>query len=790
MTTTLNGSGRNAYSPSNGHAAASSWLDTARNGWAPQSDLNSGITLDGSSLDLARLMGLVVYRRTPQLATDRREDMDASVASLESERKTENAIYGVNIPFGAGAYTTLDHQQLQQQQRIDRALITLINGDLGADMLRLTQTPQVASQASMPLPAPAPISAFGPDNSRLTMPVAWVRAAMVLRINSLLRAASGCRWEVVERLRDLLDRELYPVIPIRNSISASGDLSPLAYVAYAAAGSNKVQILNGATGKVDTADSALAAAKLEPVFQLRPREMLACINGTGACLAVSALALDRLQGLAFATHVVTAVMCEALLASPSFLDPYLHDVARPHPGQCESASILRQLLGTESAGLRNELLRHHDQDPLEFIWSLTAQPVLEQRFASKRNGSSFAAPTKVGQPAAASYLRQDRYHLRCAPQYIGPALEELRAAHDTVQIELNSVTDNPLLKPGTTSSSINTAMVHGGNFMASSVGHSAEQMRATTCTLGRLLHEQLTGAIDPCKSNGLPAYLAAYGADNPAMTGGLRSLDIASSSYLAELTFLGQRLIHLNRNAECGNQSVNSMALASARYTLEAVDLLTTMCASTLLAACQALDLRRLTVRFFRALSEHVLALLEIAGQKMGTPGLPADLQRDTLFRLFATWNAHWPVQLEERVRRAVEAALPSLAVWALTQVQDASSPQTVQSALADLDQGLTNWLMTAWANTMDMYTAQSAAGNAESAALIDLHHSAASLRILRFVRRDLGIPLDAGGGLQAMHSDKAQHAFATYGHSVSQLAAAFRDRRIDVLWHELAQDF
>lgn len=163
-------------------------------------------------------------------------------------------------------------------------------------------------------------------------------------------------------------------------------------------------------------------------------------------------------------------MCEALLASPSFLDPYLHDVNRPHPGQCESASNLRQLLGTESVGWRNELLRHHDEFPLEFVWILTAWPVLEQPFASNSNGTLFAAPTKVGQPAAASYLLQDGYHLRCAPQYIGPALVEQRAAHYTAQIELNSVTDNPLLKPGTTSSSKSTALVRGGNFVASSVG--------------------------------------------------------------------------------------------------------------------------------------------------------------------------------------------------------------------------------------------------------------------------------------------------------------------------------
>lgn len=771
------------------------WLEQAKKVWSPLTASGSTPSLDGSSLDLAHLIGMVAYRQTPELSTDRRADMDASVASLDDERKTENAIYGVNIPFGAGAYTTLDHQELQQQESIDRALITLMNGDLGADVLRQTETREVAAQAELPPPVSGPISAFGQDDARLTMPVAWVRAAMVLRINSLLRAASGCRWEVCERLRQLLENQLYPVIPIRNSISASGDLSPLAYIAYASAGSNKVQILDGVTGRVDTADRALARANLEPTFQLHPREMLACINGTGASLAVAALAMDRLQGLAFAAHAITAVMCEALLASPSFLDPYLHDVARPHPGQCESAHILRRLLQTDSPHIKSQLLRHHDQDPFEFMWSLTGQRVLEERFG--RHPTPFAAPKTVGQPAAASYLRQDRYHLRCAPQYAGPALEELRAADATIHIEFNSVTDNPLLKPrGTTNESEPatkvrpTVMVHGGNFMASSVGHAAEKMRDAASTLGRLMHEQLVGAIDPSKSNGLPAYLAAYGADNPAMTGGLRSLDIASSSYMAELTFLSQRLIHLNRNAECGNQSLNSMALASARYTLEAVDLLTTMCASTLIVACQALDLRRISILFFRTLSQDVLALFDDVGRQGGVT-IPPELQRDTLYRIFAAWNAHWPVQLEERVRRAVEASLPSLSVWGLAQLSSdsASTLQTITSMLSDLETRLMHVLQNGWRKIMALYTEHAErVGDRNGDELVDLTHATAPLRVLHFVRRALGIPLDAGAGLEAMHSTRPKHAFATYGHSVSQLAAAFRDRRIDALWHQLAE--
>lgn len=287
------------------------------------------------------------------------------------------------------------------------------------------------------------------------------------------------------------------------------------------------------------------------------------------------------------------------------------------------------------------------------------------------------------------------------------------------------------------------------------------------------------------------AYLAAYGADNPAMTGGLCSLDIASSSYLAKLTFLSQRLIHLNRNAECGNQSLNSMALASARYTLDAVDLLTTMCASTLLAACQALELRRLSLLFFRRLSKGVLDLFESACHSTGVP-LSPELQRDTLFRVFATWNGHWPVQLEERVCRVVEAAITPIAVSLLSQrakdVAGNDSTVDISAVLTKLTQGLEGMLTQGLRGVMDTCLDQTDSNRFDGDGLDDLVQSEALTQVLQFVRHDLGIPLDAGGGLDAMHSPRPQHAFATYGHSVTELAAAFRNRRIDALWHRMLQ--
>ncbi|PWN54243.1 L-Aspartase-like protein [Violaceomyces palustris] len=754
------------------------WLDRARPTWKSRhhdEDSQSpppNVTLDGSNLDLEKFMTIVAYCRTPTLDPERRSAMQDSVSQLQGQRSNRNMIYGINIPFGAGAYTTLKDDQTEEQETIDRALITLINGDLGGRVLQEVETSCLGTCS--------PLSAFGDDDSRrLTMPTSWVRGAMVLRINSLLRASSGCRWQVCERLISLLDHQLYPVIPIRNSISASGDLSPLSYIAYAMCGSDKVQIYDAKNRRTMKADQALSEAGLEPLFSMEPREMLATINGTGACLSLAALALDRLDGLSLATHVITSIMCEALVAAcPSFLDPYLHDVARPHPGQCESAEILRRLLQVGEGEAGSQLLRHHDEDPLEFLWDLSVRKVLDRRVAEKEEGARLtSAPKSVGQSAAASHLRQDRYHLRCAPQYVGPALEELASAHDILRIEFNSVTDNPLLKPSSSKDGRgrrrSTVMVHGGNFMACSVGQATEKMRDVSTSLGRLIHEQLIGSIDPIKNNSLPAYLCAYGADRPAMTGGLRSLDIASSSYLAELTFLSQRLIHLNRNAECGNQSLNSMALASARYTLESVDLLTTMAATSLLAACQALELRLLTVEFFRSVTEKVLDLLEEPDPPLLLL-LPTKVKVDLLFRIFSTWNANWPVSVEERTNKTIEATLPPLVMGLIT---SSSTTSTTRAWIEKLDLGLRTILLNQWGETMRSYRSEDPPS---------IRISGSTSKVLRFVRVQLGIPLDAGGGLQAMHSTHPSHSLATYGHSVTLLANAFRNRTIDRLWHEL----
>lgn len=291
------------------------------------------------------------------------------------------------------------------------------------------------------------------------------------------------------------------------------------------------------------------------------------------CTAVAATAYRHLASLSVAAQAITALFADALLASPGFVHPLLHDEARPHAGQVEAARNIRGWIS------QSKLLRYQDESP----------GVLLQALAGRERPC--ADPADV-------YLLQDRYSIRTAPQYLGPSLEDLSRIHDTLTTEINSTTDNPLSLP-------DGSVVHGGNFQATSVSHAAESMRDVAAVLGRLMHEQIVETLQATSSNALPPCL---GVGEPALDGGCRGLDMASSSYVAELGFLASRLSHFNRSAENGNQSVNSMALASARAAIDSVEILCSQVATALYVAAQAIDCRTKQIRFLQQAAKELQA--------------------------------------------------------------------------------------------------------------------------------------------------------------------------------------
>ena len=394
------------------------------------------------------------------------------------------------------------------------------------------------------------------------MPECWIRASILLRLNSLAHGASGIIYAVVERLLQLLQRDIIPRVPIRGSISASGDLSPLAYVGGVLQGKPSLSVWTGnrtnGQRRVERADIALAEVCIDPIV-LGAREGLALVNGTSVSSAVAALAMHEALGLAGLCQVLTAMSVEALHGTDESFDPFFGNV-RPQWGQVESAQTIY-------AFLRDSSMVSRDQGSLE------------------------------------SSLRQDRYSIRTASQWLGPAIEDMFLAYRQITTELNSATDNPLID----SHQFPPRVLHGGNFQATSITSASEKIRQAAQILGRLLFTQCTELINPATSKGLPPNLVVT---EPSESFIFKGTDILIASLLSELGFLTNPIPPHVQSAEMGNQALNSLALISARYTLEALDVLAQLAAAHLVAVCQALDLRTIHARFMTLLRSDFHAML------------------------------------------------------------------------------------------------------------------------------------------------------------------------------------
>ena len=393
------------------------------------------------------------------------------------------------------------------------------------------------------------------------MPIPWVRATIAARLNQCVRGHSAISREVVEAVVQLLRKQILPITPLRGSISASGDLLPLSYLAGVVEGSPDVYVNVGPSQRVMSAPSALAEAGLTPVA-LGPREALGLVNGTAASVATASLAMyDASQLLLLATSI-TCMVSEGLAARAGWLDPFVNEI-QPHPGQAEVSNIMRAFL--RGSSLVSEI---------------------------GGVGSSLSARPKRS-------LAQDRYALRTSPQWLGPQFEDLALAYSQISTELNSTTDNPVTDSRTRS------LYQVGNFQAASVTTAVEKIRSSLQMVGKMLFSQFTEMVNHTMSCGLPSNLAA---DDPSVSFCLKGLDINMAAYQAELGFLSNPVSSHVQSAEMHNQAINSLAFLSTRYTMQAVDVLSLMVASALYGVCQAIDLRVMHATFLQQIS-HIVAM-------------------------------------------------------------------------------------------------------------------------------------------------------------------------------------
>lgn len=370
-----------------------------------------------------------------------------------------------------------------------------------------------------------------------------VRAAMLIRANALLRGASGIRLELIQRLARFLNENVTPRVHCHGSIGASGDLVPLAYIAGSICGlaaSFRVDY----DGEEVQAITALRRMNLPPI-RLEPKEALALMNGTSVMTGVAATCTaDAMQLLAMAVSA-HAILAQALRASDESFQPFIHH-HKPHLGQNWIAAEMLDLLNGSSL-CRSEAGRSRDRNPGELI--------------------------------------QDRYSLRCLPQYLGPIVDGIMAIAGHVEVEANSATDNPLIDGEA------GVAYHCGNFLGQYIGVGMDQMRYHLGMLTKHLDVQIATTVAPEFSNGLPASLV--GNTRSFVNTGLKALQLTANSLMPRISFFGQSIAdRFPTHAEQYNQNINSQGLGSAVLTRESLDTCHQYMAVALIFAAQAADLR------------------------------------------------------------------------------------------------------------------------------------------------------------------------------------------------------
>jgi len=357
-------------------------------------------------------------------------------------------------------------------------------------------------------------------------------AVLAVRLASLARGYSGVRPVLLQHLVALLNRRIIPRIPSLGSVGASGDLTPLSYVAAVLMGEREVYY----QGAVVPAASALASEGIQPLV-FEPKESLAIMNGTSVMTALACDAFMRAQRLCRLTAACTAMLSDVVAGNAGHFDERIFAL-KPHPGQVQAAAWIR--------------------DDIEYGTQ-----------AVRENGRV-----------------QDRYSLRCAPHIIGVTLDSLSFIRLWLEIEINSVNDNPILDP------LSNQVLMGGNFYGGHVGQAMDTLKTAVASLCDLMDRQLLLLCDPSANGGLPRDLVAKEGSAGTAHFGFKAMQILTSALAAEALKLTMPATAFSRSTEGHNQDKVSMGTIAARDCQTILELTETTAAALLLALCQAVDSR------------------------------------------------------------------------------------------------------------------------------------------------------------------------------------------------------
>jgi len=454
------------------------------------------IVFDGSPLRIEDI-GLIA-RRQAQVELSRApafvERIDKGARFIETLLHEQGFVYGVTTGFGDSCTIPIP---LEWVNELSRHLYTFHGCGLGEH--------------------------FSPEETR---------AILAVRLNSLAQGYSGVRYLLLQRLAALLEHDILPLIPKEGSVGASGDLTPLSYVAAVLAGEREVLY----RGECRPAGEVYAELGIEPLV-LKPKEGLAIMNGSAAMTGVACLAYRRAEYLARLTTRITSLASVALNGNAYHFDEKLFSV-KPHAGQNRVAARIRADLQVSESAPR------HD--------------------------------TRL----------QDRYSLRCAPHVIGVLEDALPWLRQFIENELNSANDNPIIDAE------GEHVLHGGHFYGGHIAFAMDSLKNAVANLADLLDRQMAQLMDPKFNHGLPANLSGATGEKAMLNHGFKAVQIAVSAWTAEALKLTMPASVFSRSTECHNQDKVSMGTIAARDCIRVLELTEQVAAAALLAAVQGVELR------------------------------------------------------------------------------------------------------------------------------------------------------------------------------------------------------